>query len=153
MRKTTAEELPLDRPKDTMEDSLTSVYLTHLLLKLQIAELDYREAVEFAFNYSRSMKTCESFGADLVGAWSTVCRNGKALTVHFRDPEMLPVQVRFISTLYRRHVLFVILLDDDRGHETQLDLMSVERVEVPVLTPTDDGQSHEYSLAGVWPVS
>ena len=110
------------------EDSLTSVYLTHLLLKLQIAELDYREAVEFAFNYSHSLKTCERFGSDLVGAWSTVCRNGKALTLHFRDPEMLPIQVRFVTGLYRRHRLIVVPLDDDSRHETQLDLMSVERI-------------------------
>ena len=134
-----------------MEDSLTTVYLTHLLLKLQIAELDYREAVDFAFNYSHSLKTCECSGTELFGAWSTVCRNGKALTVHFRDPEMLPVKVRHVNALYRRHLLFVSLLDDDHRHETQLDLMSIERVEVPVLHPIQNGQDQEYSLAGIWP--
>src|SRR5438034_486495 len=100
-----------------MEDSLTSVYLTHLLLKLQIAELDYREAVEFAFNYSHALKTAERSGLDLQESWATVCRNGKALTVHFRDPEFPPRGVRFITGLSRRHILMVVPLQDERGRE------------------------------------
>lgn len=141
------------RQKETMEDSLTSVYLTHLLLKLQIAELDYREAVEFAFNYTHSLKTCERLGEELYAAWSTVCRNGKALTIHFRDPEMLPVQVRYVSALFRRHLVVVTPLEDDLLRETSMDLMTIERVEVPVLLLHESGRDREYSLSGVWPAS
>ena len=141
----------MPRQKGIMEDSLTSVYLTHLLLKLQIAELDYREAVEFAFNYSHALKTVERLGLDLQGSWSTVCRNGKALIVHFRDPEFPAKGVRYITGLSRRHVLTVVPLEDELGREVQLDLMTIERVEVPVLSESEEESDRGYSLAGIWP--
>ena len=133
-----------------MEDSLTSVYLTHLLLKLQIAELDYREAFEFAFNSTSALRSCERIGEDLFGSWSTVCRNGKALTIHFRDPEAPPKTVRYVHELRRRHYAIVMLLEGQISREVELDIMSIERIEVPQLLGPVTESEHRYSLACLW---
>ena len=134
---------------DYMEDSLTSVYLTHLLLKLQIAELDYREAHEFSFNYIHALRVCERVGVDLADSWSTVCRNGKALTLHFRDSQQEPRQVRYVKGLSDRHFISLVMLEEVAGRETLLDLMSIERVEVPPPLAETADSDQDYSLAGL----
>jgi hypothetical protein len=135
---------------DDMEDTLTSVYLTHLLLKLQIAELDYREALEFSFNYTNALRVCERLGDDLFGSWSTVCRNGKALILYFRQSDEAPRAVRYIKELSRRHLLTVVMLEDETGLETELDVMSIEHVEVPPPLCSESDSEQDYSLAGLW---
>jgi hypothetical protein len=137
--------------KGIMEDSLTSVYLTHLLLKLQIAELDYREATEFAFMYTNSQKTCDRLGSELFASWSTVCRNGKALTIYFRDPDAAPMAIRHACLLNRRHYVSVLPLEEETTREIELDLMSIERLEVPPLIVPLPEPGQEYSLSSLWP--
>ncbi len=132
-----------------MEHTLVSVYLTHLMLQLQLAELDYREAERVDSSTSSAADLVDRRGEQVIKCLRSVCSGGKAVLIHMNGRTELPHLVRSVDSIEDRHRLLYRPLDNEALTLESCDMMQVSSLEVPVLGQPDCKFLKEASFQGV----
>ena len=132
-----------------MEHTLVSVYLTHLLLQLQLAELDFREAERIDSPTSSDEAQVERRGEQVFKCLQSVCAGGKAVLIHMNGRTELPHFVRSVECIEDRHRLLYRPLDNEALTLESCDMMLASSVEVPILGQPDCKFLREASFHGM----
>lgn len=131
-----------------MELTLVSVYLTHLLLQLQLAEMDYREAESRDMATREGRDVVEQRGEKVVECLRSVCKTGKSIIIHMNGRSEMPHTLRGVDSLCERNLLVYRPLDNESLTLDTCDLMLASRIEVPELGEPDSRFMEEAAVHG-----
>jgi hypothetical protein len=132
-----------------LEHTLVSVYLTHLLLQLQLAELDYRGAERVDAPTSDAADIVDRRGEQMIKCMKSVCAGGKAVLIHMNGRNELPHFVRSVDSIDDRHRLLYRPLDNEALTLECCDMMLASSVEVPILGRPDSKFLREAAIHGM----
>ena len=132
-----------------MENTLVSVYLTHLLLQLQLAELDFRNAESSYGSIASAADLVDRRGDELLRNLRSVCAGGKTIVIHMNSRLEIPHSVRSVDSIEDRHRLIYRPLDNETQNLATCDLVLASRVEVPLLGVADSRFLTEAAFHGV----